>query len=267
MSLVAAIQMCSSDNVADNLKQAQVLIKQAVQMDARLIVLPEMFAIFGKNDQDKLRVKESYGHGPIQSFLSEQASIHQAWILGGTIPITCAASGKVRAASILYNHYGDAVARYDKSHLFDVTLSEEEQYLESNTTEAGSELIVIDTPVGKLGLGVCFDVRFPEMFLELAKLGAEIIALPSAFTMKTGEAHWELLTRSRAVDSFCYLIGAAQGGLHAGGRKTYGHSLIVDPWGEMIASLNNDAPGVIVANVDLESLHHIRRAIPTFKKY
>lgn len=259
---VAAIQMCSSNVVEENLATAEKLIHQAVSNNAKLIILPEMFAVMGKTALDKVLVKEKYGTGIIQSFLADQAKKHDTWILGGTIPIESSKSDKIRAASILYNNKGIVAARYDKIHLFDVELSEKETYKESDTTEPGNELIVVDTPVGKLGLGVCYDVRFPEMFRYLFNKGAEIIALPSAFTVKTGKAHWELLTRSRAVENFSYLIGSAQGGTHPSGRSTFGNSLIVDPWGEVVSKYTDIEPGVIYADIDLNKLHEIRKSIP-----
>ncbi len=261
MQKVAAIQMCSTNNVRENLDAAEKLIHQAASAHAKLIVLPEMFAIMGTDAKDKIIVKEKYGEGLIQSFLSEQARKNNVWILGGTIPIACDDVNKIRAAAILYDDQGSVVARYDKIHLFDVTLSHDEIYKESDTTQPGKDLIVVDTPVGKLGIGVCYDIRFPEMFRDLFRRGAEIIALPSAFTVKTGTAHWELLSRSRAVENFCYFIGAAQGGQHGNGRKTYGNSLIVSPWGDVIAKNIGENPGVIYADIDLKTLYDIRKSI------
>jgi predicted amidohydrolase len=262
---IAAIQMCSSDKVNENLATAKKLIIEAVKGDAKLIVLPEMFAIMGKHDQDKLAIKEDLGHGEIQGFLAEQAKAHQVWIVGGTIPIACADKNKVRAACLMYNPQGMMIARYDKIHLFDISLSEKDTYKESQTTEPGNKLVVIDTPFGKIGLAVCYDIRFPEMFRALCNKGAEIILIPTAFTAKTGEAHWELLTRSRAVDGFCYVVGACQGGTHANGRQTYGNSMIVEPWGSIIAKLAGTESGVIYSNIDLEHLRTIRKSIPIFE--
>ena len=262
MQRVAAIQMCSTDKVEKNLEVAKTLIQQAVNNNAKLVVLPEMFAIMGINSKDKVVAKEKYGKGVIQSFLAGESKRHGVWILGGTIPIECDDINKVRAASILFNDQGLVAARYDKIHLFDVELSSSEIYKESDTTEPGDELVVVDTPVGKLGLGVCYDIRFPEMFRYLFNKGAEIIALPSAFTTKTGEAHWELLSRSRAVENFSYLIGAAQGGTHTSGRKTFGNSLIVDPWGDVVAKREGVDSGVVYADIDLAKLHEIRKSIP-----
>src|SRR3990167_6504318 len=262
MKKIAAIQMSSSDNVDENLSQAEQLISKASSQGALLVVLPEMFAIMGKTPTDKVDVAEEYGNGKIQSFLSRCAKQYNVWIVGGTIPIQCNDKNKVRAACVVYNNNGDAVARYDKIHLFDVTVSETESYRESYTTEPGDSIVVIDTPVGKLGLAVCYDVRFPTLFTELMNRGAEIIALPSAFTVKTGQAHWHLLTRARAVDTFCYLIGSAQVGMHNNGRQTYGHTLIVEPWGNIASEITEQKLGIAYADIDLKKLYGIRNSIP-----
>jgi len=254
--------MCSSNLVDENLAITEKLISEASDNGAQLIVLPEMFAIMGEKAADKVAIAEKYGDGEIQSFLSRCAKQYNVWIVGGTIPIQCNDKNKIRAACIVYNNTGDAVARYDKIHLFDVTVSETESYRESDTTEPGDSIVVIDTPVGKLGLAVCYDVRFPSLFTELMNRGAEIIALPSAFTVKTGEAHWHLLTRARAVDTFCYVIGSAQVGMHANGRQTYGHTLIVEPWGTIVSEITEKKTGIAYADIDLKKLYDIRNSIP-----
>ncbi len=265
MPKVAAIQMCSSNTVDENLAMVASLLQEAAQQKAELVVLPEMFAVFSTDIAHKIMIKETYGHGKIQDFLAAQAAKHQLWIVAGTIPISCENPTKIRSACIVYDASGKAVARYDKMHLFDVVISETESYKESDTTEAGDAIVVVDTPIGKLGLAVCYDIRFPLLFNKLFKAGAEIIAIPAAFTVKTGIAHWHLLARSRAVENFCYVIGACQGGTHANGRKTYGHSLIVEPWGDIIAERVDPIPGVIYAEVDLKHLQKIRTAIPVGK--
>jgi deaminated glutathione amidase len=259
---IAAIQMTSTHLVEENLTIAANLIQKASQAGATLVVLPEMFPIFGHQPTDKVKVKENFGEGKIQSFLSEQAKKHNIWLVGGTIPLACSEKDKIKAACLLYNHHGEVVARYDKIHLFDVVIAEHESYLESASTQPGNQLVVVDTPIGKLGLAVCYDLRFPEMFTHLFQKGAEILAIPAAFTVKTGEAHWQLLVRSRAIDTFCYVIGACQGGSHTNGRKTYGHSLIIDPWGAILAEHKAPGSGVIYAEVDLHKLHQIRKTIP-----
>ncbi len=260
----AAIQMCSSSSVDENLFTAAQLIRDAAANSARLVVLPEMFPIMGKKPSDKVVVKEVFGEGKIQAFLAEEARRNKIWIVGGTIPIACASINKVRAASLLYNDRGELVARYDKIHLFDVVISESESYKESDTTESGNDIVVVETPFGKLGMAVCYDLRFPELFRRLANAGAEIISVPSAFTTTTGAAHWELLCRSRAVENSCYVIGACQGGLHASGRETYGHSLLVDPWGDFV-EIKGNRPGVVYTTIDLDRLHEIRRRNPVLE--
>lgn len=265
MPTVAAIQMCSSNNIQDNLNVAGKLIAEAAKQGAALAVLPEMFSLIAGDSMAKVHAKEVFGHGTVQNFLSQQAKKHRIWLIGGTIPISCADPNKVRATCLVYDTNGKLAARYDKKHLFDVVLSESESYKESDTTEAGDSVVVVDTPIGKLGLAVCYDIRFPNLFSQLFKAGAEIIAIPAAFTVKTGKAHWQLLARSRAVENFCYVIGAGQGGTHDAGRQTYGHSLIVEPWGTVIAEQTQLRPGVIYADIDLAKLHKIRAAIPIGK--
>jgi len=262
MTLMAAIQLCASQHVDDNLAVAAQLIDEAAKQGAKLIVLPEMFPLIGLQETAKLGIKEPFGQGKIQSFLAHQAKLHQIWLVGGTIPIACETPNKVRAACLVFNERGELAARYDKMHLFDVIVSATERHTESNTVEPGNQIVVVETPFGKLGLAVCYDVRFPELFRCLFNQGAEIIALPSAFTARTGAAHWEVLLRSRAIENFCYVIGAAQGGIHDNGRETYGHTQIIHPWGNILAKLPGEETGVICAPIDLKALHAIRNAIP-----
>lgn len=265
---VCAIQMCSSHDVKENLETAGKLIQEAAANNAQLIVLPENFAVMGLKTSDKLTHKEKIGTGPIQAFLSNAAKANHVWLVGGTIPIACENSQKARAACLVYDNNGKLAARYDKIHLFDAQVSESEIHSESNEIEPGEKnnIVVFDTPVGKVGLAVCFDVRFADHFRALFEKGAEIIVLPSAFTVRTGEAHWEILTRSRAIDTFSYFIGAGQGGTHTSGRKTYGHSIIVDPWGAVIAKKDDMQPGIIYANIDLDHLYTVRKSIPLAEK-
>lgn len=260
MPIISAIQMCSSQNVDENLSTAASLIKEAAAKGANLAVLPEMFTIMGET-AEKLEVKEEFGSGKVQNFLAEQARLNKMWIVGGTIPISCEDPSKASASCLVYNDKGELAGRYDKIHLFDVTVSTTESYKESATTLPGDKIVVIPTPFGKLGLSVCYDIRFPELYRALFNKGAEIIVIPSAFTVKTGEAHWELLTRARAVENLCYVIGADQWGTHSNGRKTYGHSLIVEPWGNVVSSLAS-GNGVITAELDLEKLHKLRKDLP-----
>jgi len=265
VSVVAAIQMASGPNVKANLEQAEKLIRTAVQQDAELVVLPENFAIMGMSEVDKVTIAETYGEGPIQQFLSQQAIKHGIWIVGGTIPIDSSVTGKVYSASLLYNDKGEVVARYDKIHLFDVVLEDNnESYTESDTIESGDDVVVADTPFGKLGLSVCYDLRFPELFRAMADVGMEICVLPSAFTSLTGKAHWESLLRARAIENLCYVIAPDQGGYHMNGRETHGDSMIVDPWGVVLNRLPHGT-GVVVSDIDLDKLRKTRKNFPALQ--
>lgn len=265
MKRVAAIQMASGPNVRANLTEAARLINRAVDAGAELVVLPENFAIMGMREEDKVKVRETYGQGPIQDFLAEQAYQHNAWIVGGTVPLTAEDSEHVRAACLLFDHKGEVKARYDKVHLFDVHLSEsKETYDESTTTEPGETAVVLDTPFGRLGLAVCYDLRFPELFRRMSDEGAEIFAIPSAFTAITGKAHWEVLVRARAIENLCYVIAAAQGGYHVNGRETHGDSMIVDPWGRVLDRLPRGS-GFVVSNVDIDKVRNTRRNFPVLE--
>ena len=262
MTKIAAIQMCSSADVDENLATTSQLIAEASAKGSKLVVLPEMFAIMGVTNFDKVAVQEEFGKGKIQDFLSEQAKRHQIWIVGGTIPMKSSTPNKVRAACLVYDDHGHYVARYDKAHLFDAIISPTECYLESETTEAGNDTIVIQTPFGKLGLAVCYDLRFSELFLNLFKQGAEIIAIPTAFTENTGIPHWHVLMRGRALETFSYIAGSCQFGTHANNRQTYGHAMIVDPWGEIIDEVTTPTTGIAYCDIDLDYLREKRKCIP-----
>ncbi len=262
MSRVAAVQMASGPNVGANLIEAGRLISRAADAGAELVVLPENFAIMGMSERDKVGIREADGHGPIQDFLAEQADKHRVWIVGGTVPLEAAAAQKVRAACLLYDDRGQRAARYDKVHLFDVHLDESgENYEESQTIEAGRDVVVAETPFGRLGLAVCYDLRFPEIFRRMLREQVEIIALPAAFTALTGRAHWEVLVRARAIENLCYVVAAAQGGYHVNGRETYGHSMIVDPWGAVSDRLPQGS-GFVIGEIDRERIASIRRSFP-----
>jgi len=251
MSTAAVIQMTSSADVQDNLRTATALLHEAAQRGARLAALPENFALMGMSDRDKFAIAEQDGDGPIQQWLAELARELNLWIVAGTLPIKLPNEPRVAAASLVVNAQGERVARYDKIHLFDVEVDDATRsYRESATIAPGQRVVVVDTPIGKLGLAVCYDVRFPELFRELSAQGAEVLVLPSAFTVPTGQAHWDVLLRARAVENLCYLLAPAQSGNHANGRETYGHSMIVEPWGEVLTRLL-DGPGVAVAEIDL----------------
>jgi len=263
MSRVAAIQMASGPNIGANLIEVKRLIAIAVEQRAELIVLPENFAIMGLTEEDKVGLREQEGEGPVQTFLSQQAKDNGVWIVGGTIPLVSSDDSKVCAACLLYDAEGNQVARYDKIHLFDVLLEENrESYTESQTIEAGDHCVVVDTPFGRLGLAVCYDLRFPELFRLLLDRGVEIIAVPSAFTAITGRAHWETLVRARAIENLSYVIAAAQGGYHVNGRETYGDSMIVDPWGVVLDRLANGS-GVVCAEIDPTRLAQTRQNFPS----
>ncbi len=259
--LVAAIQYAAGTDVKTNLETVGRLVAKAVERGASLVVLPENLALMGYQESDKLQLAEDDGDGPIQDFLADLASTQGVWLVGGTIPIR-SSPGKVRASCLVFDDSGARMGRYDKIHLFDVNVpGSKEQYRESATIDAGDALLVIDSPFGKLGVSVCYDLRFPELYRQLADAGVEILAVPAAFTAKTGAAHWELLLRARAVENLAYVVAAGQGGVHENGRETYGNSMVVDPWGTVVARLGTEA-GVAVGEIDLASQRHYRDAFP-----
>lgn len=266
MPRVAAVQMASGPNVGANLGEADKLAGRAAAQGAKLVVLPENFALMGMSEYDKVKAREAEGRGPIQEFMSQTAARHGIWLVGGTLPLESANPQKVRAACLVYDPAGNQVARYDKMHLFDVTVeSSGEVYAESSTIEPGDRPVVFDTaPFGKIGLAVCYDLRFPELFRSLLDRGAELIAVPSAFTAVTGRAHWEVLVRARAIENLCYVVAAAQGGYHINGRETHGDSMIVDPWGTVLDRLSRGS-GVVVADFDRARTASIRHNFPTVK--
>lgn len=261
---VAALQMCSGPELEANLAQAARLIEQAAARGAALAVLPENFALMGRQERDKLAVAEADAGGPIQDFLAQQARRHGIWVVGGTIGLRGDDPERVRAACLLYSDRGERVARYDKIHLFDVAVSEREAYRESATLEPGGVPVIADTPFGRLGLAVCYDLRFPELFRALAGQNMDLLALPAAFTATTGAAHWDVLVRARAIENLCYVVASGQGGVHANGRATYGHSMVVDPWGVVLAELD-DQPGVAAAAFDPDRMAMLRRQFPVLE--
>jgi len=262
MGQVAAIQMTSSHIVAKNLAAAGVLLREAKDLGALIACLPENFSFIGLKDADKLQVAEADGDGVVQAFLSDTARQLNMWILGGTIVLRTKDSGRVANTSLLIDERGKRVARYDKIHLFDVTIpGRNEQYRESTHVLPGRVPVIADTPVGRLGLSVCYDMRFPELYRELVSQGAEWLAMPAAFTVPTGRAHWETLLRARAIENLCYVVAPAQSGLHTSGRETYGDSLIVDYWGQVLSRLAKGT-GVITADIDLASQAESRARFP-----
>lgn len=265
MNQIAAIQMAAGPNTVANLTETARLIDMAVQAGANMLVLPENFAHMGMSEEDKLAISEQEGDGPIQQFLRDQARSHRVWIVGGTLPMATHDPARIRSSCLVYDDSGKQVARYDKIHLFDVSLDGTgENYAESETVEPGDQLVVIESPFGRIGLAVCYDIRFPEMFRKMHQQQVEIIALPSAFTATTGKAHWEQLVRARAIENLCYVVAADQGGYHVNGRETHGHSMIVDPWGNVMDILPSGS-GYVMARIDIEQLHQIRRSFPALQ--
>lgn len=258
----AAIQMASGPNVSANLLEVERLAEEAAAAGAGLVVLPENFAFMGLAERDIVGIGEAEGAGPLQEFLAQLARRLGIWLVGGTVPIRVRAADKVRAACLVLDDQGRCVARYDKIHLFDVHLIEtDEHYRESETIEPGDQVCVVDSPFGRLGLAVCYDLRFPELFRAMQDRRVDVITLPAAFTALTGRAHWATLVRARAVENLSYVIAAAQGGFHVSGRETYGHSQIVDPWGNTLAQLPRGT-GVVTAVLDPEFQTATRRNFP-----
>lgn len=265
MTKIAAIQMASGTNVSANLIEVGKQIVSAAQAGAQLIVLPESFAIMGFEDAAQVKIAEEDGSGPIQDFLSEQAKKNKVWLVSGTIPLKSALEDKVYAACLIYNDNGKRVSRYNKIHLFDAHVEiTKETYDESETVEAGNQVVVVDTPFGKIGIAVCYDLRFPELFRQLVLQGAEIMVVPSAFTAITGKAHWEVLLRARAIENLCYVVASAQGGYHVNGRETHGDSMIIDPWGAILDRLPHGS-GYVMAEIDIENTKKIRQNFPVLQ--
>ena len=263
-SRVAAVQMASGPNVVANLQDVARHIATARADGAALVVLPEFFALMGACDADLVAAREVPGAGAIQDFLAAKGRQHGICLVAGGVPLATGAPDRIRAAYLLYDEHGTLRARYDKLHLFDVTVpgsAHAERYSESAFIERGREVVVADTPFGRLGLAACYDLRFPEMFRSMLADGLDLIAVPSAFTAITGRAHWETLVRARAIENFCYVVAAAQGGFHVGGRETFGDSMIVDPWGSILARRRKGG-GVVVHDMDPSRIASIRRAFP-----
>jgi len=262
MGKVAAIQMTSGHVVEDNLAAAAELLREAKDLGVDIACLPENFSFIGLKDADKLKVAEADGEGPIQDFLRDTARRLGLWILGGTTVIKGDSAARVANASLLIDADGKRVARYDKIHLFDVAIpGRDEKYLESTHVMPGREAVIADTPVGKLGLSVCYDMRFPELYRDLVARGAEWLAMPAAFTVPTGRAHWETLLRARAIENLCYVVAPAQSGTHTSGRETYGDTLIADYWGQVLSRLAKGS-GVITADIDLAKQAETRARFP-----
>lgn len=265
MSKVAAIQMTSGPNIQANLDEAAKLIDQAASQGAKLIVLPENFSQMPLTEKERVANAEEPGRGLVQGFLSNQAAKHHIWIVGGTIPLKSEIEGKAYSSLLVYNDKGEQVARYNKIHMFDVLIEEKNEiYNESASTVAGEEVVVVDSPFGRLGLSVCYDLRFPELYRLMVDKGMEVCIIPSAFTAFTGQSHWEPLIRARAIENQCYVIAAAQGGYHVNNRQTYGHSMIVNPWGNILGSVGT-GPGVVITELEKSVLDTTRKNFQVLK--
>lgn len=260
--VAAVVQMTSGDVVADNLIEAGRWLAAAKAGGATLAVLPENFALMPRNDAARRAAAEPEGQGPIQDFLAETAARLGLWVVGGTLPVSVPGDPRPAACCPVYDASGNRVARYDKIHLFDVDLpGRDERYRESDHIAPGSKVVVIDSPVGRLGLSVCYDMRFPELYREMVTAGAEVFTVPAAFTAPTGRAHWEVLLRARAIENLGFVLAPAQGGIHPNGRETYGDSLIIDPWGGVLARRPRGA-GVVLAALDREAQQATRVSFP-----
>jgi nitrilase len=257
--------MTSASRVADNLAAARALLERAARGGASLAGLPENFAIMGLHERDKLAVGEEFGAGPIQAWLAQTARELNLWIIGGTIPVRTADAQRVAAACLVMNAQGVCVGRYDKIHLFDVDIpGRNESYRESATITPGKTAVVVATPIGKVGLAVCYDMRFPELFRHLVMEGAQLLSLPSAFTVPTGQAHWDVLLRARAIENLSYVLAPAQVGKHENGRETYGNAMIINPWGEVVARAG-EGPDIALAQIDLAEQQATRERFPALK--
>jgi nitrilase len=260
---IAALQMVSTPDVDRNLDAAGRLIARAAREGAGLVALPEYFCLLGQSDRDKLAVAEIAGDGPIQSMLADAARAHGLWVIGGTLPMRTEDPERVMNANCVFAPDGRLAARYDKIHLFRYD-NGRERYDEGRVLRAGSEPVAVQADALRVGLSVCYDLRFPELYRRLARPPCDLISVPSAFTYTTGQAHWELLLRTRAVENQCYVIAPAQGGTHENGRRTWGHSMIVDPWGEVLA-VEPEGEAVVMAELDLEKIAQVRRQLPALE--
>ncbi|RJF94963.1 carbon-nitrogen hydrolase family protein [Noviherbaspirillum saxi] len=258
---IAAIQMVSTPVVEQNLASASRLVAEAAQQGAQFILLPEYWPVMGMKDSDKLLHAEPDSGGPIQHAMAQLAQEHRIWLVGGTLPMVAAEDNKVLNTLMVYNPQGERVSRYDKIHLFSFT-KDEESYDEARTIVHGERVIAFDAPFGKVGLSVCYDLRFPELYRAMGDCA--LIVMPAAFTYTTGRAHWEILLRARAVENQCYVLAAAQGGIHPNGRRTWGHSMLVDPWGE-VKDVLPEGEGVVIGELDPARLQRVRESLPALR--
>ncbi|PLK49827.1 carbon-nitrogen hydrolase family protein [Uliginosibacterium sp. TH139] len=258
---VAAVQMISGPDVAVNLTEAARLIAEAAAQGAQLVLLPEYFPLIHADEQAKIGIRENFGEGPIQRFLAAEARRHGLWLIGGTLPLQAADAEHVLNSSLVFDPQGACVARYDKIHLFGFTRGAE-HYDESRTIEAGREIVSFEAPCGRVGLSVCYDLRFPELYRRMGS--PNLIVVPAAFTETTGRAHWEILLRARAIENQCYVLASGQGGEHPSGRRTFGHSMLIDPWGEIVSALAS-GPGVVVGEIDPKRIAAVRESLPALQ--
>ncbi|MBS1209099.1 MAG: acyltransferase [Proteobacteria bacterium] len=258
---LAAVQLIAGPEVSANLAEAGRLIAEAAVQGAQLVLLPEYFALISADETAKIGIREVPGTGPIQQFLGDMARRHAIWLIGGTLPLAASAADHVLNTTLVFNPQGEQVARYDKIHLFGFTRGAE-SYDESRTIEAGREIVVFDGPCGRVGLSVCYDLRFPELYRRMGEL--DLIVVPAAFTATTGRAHWEVLLRARAIENQCYVLACGQGGTHPSGRQTWGHSMLIDPWGEIVASLAMGS-GVLCGELDPARIASVRESLPALK--
>tara|TARA_B100001142_G_scaffold325937_1_gene380477 strand:+ start:951 stop:1784 length:834 start_codon:yes stop_codon:yes gene_type:complete len=262
MAKVASIQLSSGPNIQANLLEVGKYLEQISKTDSKLVVLPENFAMMPESDSEFLTNSETEGSGPIQDFISEKARIYKLWIIAGTIPIRTDNPKKVTSTTFVYNDMGEVVTRYDKVHLFDVELpNSDESYNESEVFQNGNDLKVVKTPVGVIGLAICYDLRFPELFRLQKSHNVEILVIPSAFTEQTGKVHWETLVKARAIENLCYVVTSCQDGYHISGRQTHGNSMIVNPWGQIMSRLSSGS-GFIESEIDIKKLNSIREKFP-----
>ncbi len=258
---LAAIQMVSTPRVDENLATAERLIAAAAAYGAQLVALPEYFAIMGLREGDKVAVRETDGSGPIQDFLTAMARRHGIWLVGGSLPLAAGRADKVINSSLVFDPQGERAARYDKIHLFGFK-KDKENYNESATIEPGKQPIAFDTPFARVGVTICYDLRFPELYRSLGE--PDLIVVPAAFTETTGRAHWEILLRARAIENQCYVLASAQGGRHENRRETHGNSMLIDPWGEVLAR-QDKGEGMVVGDFDPARLTDVRSSLPALK--
>lgn len=259
---VAAVQMVSVPDVARNLAEAARLVGEAAQAGASLVLLPEYFCYMGERDTDKLALREAPGDGPIQSFLAETARRHGVWLIGGTLPLAAPEPERVLNTTLVFGPDGAPAARYDKIHLFNFVKGEE-AYDEARTIRPGDAVRTFDAPFGRVGLSVCYDLRFPELYRAMGD--CTLMVVPAAFTYTTGRAHWELLLRARAVENQCYVLASAQGGRHENGRRTWGHTMLIDPWGDIVSEREDEGAGVVVGEIDPARLASVRQSLPAWR--